>query len=370
MAGVVLHEVTKEFDEGVVAVDRLSVSANEGEFLILVGPSGCGKTTALRLVAGLEKPTSGTISIGDDVINELSPRDRDIAMVFQNYALYPHMSVRKNLAFALKERKVAKEKIAERIQEVSRMLGLEEFLERKPAQLSGGQRQRVAMGRALVREPKAFLLDEPLSNLDAKLRVQVRGDLKRLHQQVGITTIYVTHDQVEAMTLGDRIAVMSAGRLEQLSTPQDVYDNPATMFVAGFIGSPAMNLLRGTVQDGVVTAGDLSMSVPKLPNGEVVLGLRPKLLRPVADGEGSLRFRVDVVEPLGDGALVHGTIKGQLAQISTEEELLPPVLGSEATVTALVEPLDAPHPGERLSLAISPEQVHFFDAHSGLALSV
>jgi ABC-type sugar transport system ATPase subunit len=370
MAGVVLHEVTKEFDEGVVAVDRLSVAANEGEFLILVGPSGCGKTTALRLVAGLEKPTAGTISIGDEVINELSPRDRDIAMVFQNYALYPHMSVRKNLAFALKERKVAKERIADRIREVSGMLGLDEFLERKPAQLSGGQRQRVAMGRALVREPKAFLLDEPLSNLDAKLRVQVRGDLKRLHQQVGITTIYVTHDQVEAMTLGDRIAVMSAGRLEQVSTPQEVYDHPATMFVAGFIGSPAMNLLRGTVRDGTVTAGDLTMQVPTLPDGEVVLGLRPKLLRPTSDGEGTLRFRVDVVEPLGDGALVHGTIKGQLAQVNTEEELLPPLLGSEATVTALVEPQEAPRPGERISLSISPEQIHFFDARTGVALNI
>jgi sn-glycerol 3-phosphate transport system ATP-binding protein len=370
MAGVSLVDVTKEFDGGVVAVDRLSVAAHEGEFLILVGPSGCGKTTALRLIAGLEKPTSGTISIGDRVINELSPRDRDIAMVFQNYALYPHMSVRRNLAFALKERRVSKDRIAGKIEEVSKMLGLEEFLERKPAQLSGGQRQRVAMGRALVRDPKAFLLDEPLSNLDAKLRVQVRGDLKRLHQQVGITTIYVTHDQVEAMTLGDRIAVMSAGRIEQVSTPQDVYDNPATLFVAGFIGSPAMNLLRGVVRDGTVTAGDLTLGMPKLPDGDVVVGLRPKLLRPGPDREGSLRFRVDVVEPLGDGVLVHGTIKGQLAQIIQEEELLPPLLGSEATVTALLEPREAPQPGEQLSLSINQHEVHFFDARTGLALAV
>jgi sn-glycerol 3-phosphate transport system ATP-binding protein len=370
MAGVSLVDVTKEFDGGVVAVDRLSVAAQEGEFLILVGPSGCGKTTALRLIAGLEKPTSGTISIGDRVINELSPRDRDIAMVFQNYALYPHMSVRRNLAFALKERRVSKDRIAGKIEEVSKMLGLEEFLERKPAQLSGGQRQRVAMGRALVRDPKAFLLDEPLSNLDAKLRVQVRGDLKRLHQQVGITTIYVTHDQVEAMTLGDRIAVMSAGRIEQVSTPQDVYDNPATLFVAGFIGSPAMNLLRGVVRNGTVTAGDLTLGMPKLPDGDVVVGLRPKLLRPGPDREGSLRFRVDVVEPLGDGVLVHGTIKGQLAQIIQEEELLPSLLGSEATVTALLEPREAPQPGEQLSLSINPHEVHFFDARTGLAIPV
>ncbi len=223
----------------------LSLQIEDGEFLILVGPSGCGKTTALRIVAGLEKPTSGTITIGDRVVNDVSPRDRDIAMVFQNYALYPHMTVYKNLAFGLKERKTPKPEIDRRVREAGAMLGLDDLLKRRPAQLSGGQRQRVAMGRALVREPVAFLLDEPLSNLDAKLRVQMRAELKRIHQRLGITTIYVTHDQVEAMTLGDRIVVMSAGEVQQIGKPHDVYRHPANLFVAGFIGSPPMNLLRG-----------------------------------------------------------------------------------------------------------------------------
>ena len=244
MPGLTFDQVSKEFPGGTVAVRDLSLAIADGEFMIFVGPSGCGKTTALRMVAGLEKITSGTISIGDRVINDDSPRDRDIAMVFQNYALYPHMTVYKNLAFGLKERKMPKDEIAIRVNGVSSMLGIDDLLTRRPAQLSGGQRQRVAMGRALVREPAAFLLDEPLSNLDAKLRVQVRGDLKRLHQRLGITTIYVTHDQVEAMTLGDRVAVMSNGVLQQLGAPQDVYDRPANLFVAGFIGSPPMNLLR------------------------------------------------------------------------------------------------------------------------------
>ena len=226
MPGLTLDHVCKEFPGGTVAVNDLSLEIADGEFMIFVGPSGCGKTTALRMIAGLEKITSGTIRIGDHVINDDSPRDRDIAMVFQNYALYPHMTVYKNLAFGLKERKMPKDEIAIRVNGVSAMLGIDDLLKRRPAQLSGGQRQRVAMGRALVREPKAFLMDEPLSNLDAKLRVQVRGDLKRLHQRLGITTIYVTHDQVEAMTLGERVAVLSNGVLQQLGAPQDVYDHP------------------------------------------------------------------------------------------------------------------------------------------------
>ena len=257
MPGLTFDHVSKEFPGGTVAVRDLSLAIADGEFMIFVGPSGCGKTTALRMVAGLEKITSGTIAIGDRVINDVSPRDRDIAMVFQNYALYPHMTVRKNLAFGLKERRMPKDEIEKRVTEVSAMLGIDDLLARRPAQLSGGQRQRVAMGRALVREPAAFLLDEPLSNLDAKLRVQVRGDLKRLHQRLGITTIYVTHDQVEAMTLGERVAVMSNGVLQQLGAPQDVYDHPANLFVAGFIGSPPMNLLRAEARGGVASAGDL-----------------------------------------------------------------------------------------------------------------
>src|SRR2546426_7036323 len=240
MADVAYERVTKEFPGGVVALDDLSLEIGDGEFMILVGPSGCGKTTALRLVAGLEKPTRGRISVGRTDVTGLSPRDRDIAMVFQNYALYPHMTVYRNLAFGLRQRRTPKDEVARRVKDISRMLGLDELLKRRPAQLSGGQRQRVAMGRALVREPKAFLLDEPLSNLDAKLRVQMRSELKRLHTRLQVTTIYVTHDQVEAMTLGDRIVVMSAGRPQQIGSPQEVYDRPANLFVAGVLRHPPL----------------------------------------------------------------------------------------------------------------------------------
>src|SRR5437763_11288158 len=257
MPGVILDEVTKVFTGGTVAVDHLSLEIGDGEFVILVGSSGCGKTTALRMIAGLEKATSGTIRIGGRVVNEVSARDRDIAMVFQNYALYPHMTVFRNLAYPLRQRRMPKREINRRVQEAAEMLSLEDLMKRRPAQLSGGQRQRVAMGRALVREPKVFLLDEPLSNLDAKLRVQMRAGLKRLRNRLGVTTIYVTHDQVEAMTLGDRIAVLSEGKLQQLGPPQDVYDRPANVFVAGFIGSPPMNLLRATARAGRVVAGQL-----------------------------------------------------------------------------------------------------------------
>src|SRR5438034_7422948 len=259
MAQVVLDHVTKVFDDQVMAVDDLTLTVGDGEFIILVGPSGCGKTTALRMLAGLEKVTSGRIAIDGRVINDVSPRDRDIAMVFQNYALYPHMTVFRNLAFGLRQRKVPSREIDRRVHEVSEILGLEDLLKRPPAQLSGGRRQRVAMGRALVREPKAFLLDEPLSNLDAKLRVQMRAELKRIHQRLGITTIYVTHDQVEAMTLGDRIVVMSNGRVQQIGPPQEVYSAPRNLFVAGFIGSPPMNLLRGRTADGRIHGGDLDL---------------------------------------------------------------------------------------------------------------
>src|SRR5438128_3771012 len=310
MGLAMLQHVTKRFSDDAVALNDLSLDVQDGEFLILVGPSGCGKTTALRIVAGLEKPTSGRITIGDRVGNDGSPRDRDIAMVFQNYALYPHMTVYKNLAFGLKERRTPKPEIDRRVREVSGILGLDELLKRRPAQLSGGQRQRVAMGRALVREPKAFLLDEPLSNLDAKLRVQMRAELKRIHQRLGITTIYVTHDQVEAMTLGDRIVVMSNGRVQQIGKPQEVYRRPKNLFVAGFIGSPPMNLLRGRCTDGCIRLGELELpwSGPDAP--EVAVGLRPEDLRP-ADGAGpSLEFVVDVVEPLGNEVGVHGTTAG------------------------------------------------------------
>jgi sn-glycerol 3-phosphate transport system ATP-binding protein len=366
MPGLTFEHVTKEFPGGTMAVRDLSLAIGDGEFMIFVGPSGCGKTTALRMVAGLEKITSGTISIGDREINDISPRDRDIAMVFQNYALYPHMTVRKNLAFGLKERKTPKDEIEKRVTEVSAMLGIDDLLARRPAQLSGGQRQRVAMGRALVREPAAFLLDEPLSNLDAKLRVQVRGDLKRLHQRLGITTIYVTHDQVEAMTLGDRVAVMSNGVLQQLGAPQDVYDRPANLFVAGFIGSPPMNLLRAEARGGVANAGDLSLPIAGLPDGDVVLGLRPEHLRPATDGQPSTEFQVEVVEPLGDGVIVHGTVSGTLVTApSGDDEVLPRLAGERAEITTKFEPTLRPSPGERLRLAIAPQHVHVFDGRTG-----
>jgi ABC-type sugar transport system ATPase subunit len=364
--GLTFDHVVKEFPGGTVAVDDLSLEIADGEFMIFVGPSGCGKTTALRMVAGLEKITSGTISIGDHVINDDSPRERDIAMVFQNYALYPHMTVHKNLAFGLKERKMSKDEITVRVRRVSSMLGIDDLLKRRPAQLSGGQRQRVAMGRALVREPKAFLLDEPLSNLDAKLRVQVRGDLKRLHQRLGITTIYVTHDQVEAMTLGDRVAVLSNGVLQQLGSPQDVYDRPANLFVAGFIGSPAMNLLRAEARDGVATAGDLVMPISGVPEGEVVLGLRPEHLRPSTTGQPDMEFLVDVVEPLGDGVIVHGTVSGQVAtRPSGDEEILAPLPGDRAEITTKFESTLRPSPGDRMRLSIAPHHVHVFDGRTG-----
>ena len=370
MPGLTFDRVTKIFDDGTVAVDDFTLSVGDGEFMILVGPSGCGKTTALRMVAGLEKATSGTISIGDRVINDVSPRDRDIAMVFQNYALYPHMTVYKNLAFGLKQRKVPKDEIGIRVRGVSSMLGLDDLLGRRPAQLSGGQRQRVAMGRALVRQPAAFLLDEPLSNLDAKLRVQVRGDLKRLHQRMDITTVYVTHDQVEAMTLGDRVAVMSGGVLQQLGPPQDVYDLPTNLFVAGFIGSPPMNLLRATARSGVATTGDLSLPIAGLVDGDVVVGLRPEHLRIAHEGQPSMEFAVEVVEPLGDGVIVHGSVAGQLVTApSGTDVVLAPLPGERAELTAKFDPTIRPAPGERLRLGVDPAKAHLFDARSGEAIA-
>ena len=371
MGLVKLQHVTKRFSDDAVALNDLSLDVQDGEFLILVGPSGCGKTTALRIVAGLEKPTSGRITIGDRVVNDVSPRDRDIAMVFQNYALYPHMTVYKNLAFGLKERHTPKPEIDRRVKEVSSILGLDELLKRRPAQLSGGQRQRVAMGRALVREPKAFLLDEPLSNLDAKLRVQMRAELKRIHHRLGITTIYVTHDQVEAMTLGDRIVVMSAGEVQQIGRPQEVYRQPANIFVAGFIGSPPMNLLRGSAREGRVQAGDLEFSRAGIPDGDVVVGVRPEALTVANDGMPSFDFTVDVVEPLGDEAVIHGTTAGSVVESGAEEMDELPLLaaGSRAPVVARFLPEEEPSPGETLRLGISEERIMLFDARSGAAIT-
>ena len=370
MARVILDHVTKRFDNDAVALRDLSLQIDDGEFLILVGPSGCGKSTALRLVAGLEKPTSGTITIGERVVNHVSPRDRDIAMVFQNYALYPHMTVYKNLAFGLKERRTPKAEIDRRVREAGAMLGLDDLMKRRPAQLSGGQRQRVAMGRALVREPLAFLLDEPLSNLDAKLRVQMRAELKRIHQRLGITTLYVTHDQVEAMTLGDRIVVMSDGEVQQMGHPQDVYRHPANLFVAGFIGSPPMNLLRGRAEGGRIAAGGLSFERAGVPDGELAVGIRPEALTQVAEGLPSLDLEVDVVETLGDEVVVHGSTPGTAVESGAEEERELPIAveGARAPLVARLAAEREPQHGDRLRLGIAPARIHLFDLHTRLAI--
>jgi ABC-type sugar transport system ATPase subunit len=371
MPGVSLEQVTKVFPGDSVAVDELSLDIADGEFMILVGSSGCGKTTALRMIAGLEKPSAGTIRIGERVVNEISARDRDIAMVFQNYALYPHMSVYKNLAYPLRQQRVRKGEIERRVQEIAQMLGLEELMTRRPGQLSGGQRQRVAMGRALVREPAVFLLDEPLSNLDAKLRVQMRAGLKRLHGRLGVTTVYVTHDQVEAMTLGDRIAVLSDGRLQQLGPPQEVYDRPANVFVAGFIGSPPMNLLRGTARGGRVTAGEFVVKRSGIPDGDVIVGLRPEALRPAVDGMPSLDFRVDVVEPLGDELIVHGSLAAELLTAAADELAegsLAPGNGAAVEAVARLDPRVRPAEGSVIRLGVEAADVHVFDARTGMAI--
>ncbi|HEY2771098.1 MAG TPA: sn-glycerol-3-phosphate ABC transporter ATP-binding protein UgpC [Solirubrobacteraceae bacterium] len=371
MPGVALNDVTKTFPGGTVAVDSLSLEVDDGEFMILVGSSGCGKTTALRMIAGLEQPTAGTIRIGERVVNEVSARDRDIAMVFQNYALYPHMSVYKNLAYPLRQQRVKKPEVDRRVREVAHMLSLEELLKRRPAQLSGGQRQRVAMGRALVREPDVFLLDEPLSNLDAKLRVQMRAGLKRLHARLGVTTIYVTHDQVEAMTLADRIAVLSDGKLQQLGPPQEVYDKPANVFVAGFIGSPPMNLLKGSCQNGVVSAGEFTVKRSGVPDGELIIGLRHESLGPATNGVPSLDFRVDVVEPLGDELIVHGSLAADLVAASGEDPTAAALgadQGNELEAVACLSPRDRPAEGSTIRLGVEPEEIHVFDAATGLAI--
>ncbi|HLI50916.1 MAG TPA: sn-glycerol-3-phosphate ABC transporter ATP-binding protein UgpC, partial [Thermomicrobiaceae bacterium] len=313
MAKVVYDHVTKQY-EGVLAVNNLNLDVTDGEFLVLVGPSGCGKSTALRCLAGLEEITAGDIYIGDRIVTNVPPKDRDIAMVFQNYALYPHMTVRDNLAFGLKLRHTPKNQINKRVEDVAEILGIEMLLDRKPKQLSGGQRQRVALGRAIVREPQVFLMDEPLSNLDAKLRVQTRAEIIKIQQRLGTTTIYVTHDQVEAMTMGDRIAVMNFGILQLLDTPQQLYDHPANLFVATFIGSPAMNVFKaGITVEGAtvrVTAPEMNLTVPasrvgqraELNGHDVWIGIRPEHLSIAPDGaapEGrQARMRVELVEPL------------------------------------------------------------------------
>jgi len=373
MARVVFDEATKVYPGPVVALDHLTLDVADGEFLILVGPSGCGKSTALRMVAGLERISDGTISIGDRVVNDVPPKDRDIAMVFQNYALYPHMTVEKNLGFGLRRRHTPREDVRHRVDEMSEMLGLQDLLRRRPGQLSGGQRQRVAMGRALVREPEVFLLDEPLSNLDAKLRVQMRSELKRLHDRIGVTTIYVTHDQVEAITLGERIAVLSEGVLQQVGPPQDVYDHPANVFVAGFIGSPPMNLLKGNAAGGRIAVGEVEFVDRQVPDGEVLVGIRPEGLHPVGEAFDGPVFEVsvEVVEPLGDEVLVHGSIEAHAAEERREAEevaLLADGKRDRATITLRLPPEERPKPGSRLRVGVAQHKVRLFDVANGLAV--
>jgi multiple sugar transport system ATP-binding protein len=373
MARVAFDEATKVYPGPVVALDHLTLDVADGEFLILVGPSGCGKSTALRMVAGLERISDGTISIGDRVVNDVPPKDRDIAMVFQNYALYPHMTVEKNLGFGLRRRHTPREDVRQRVDEMSEMLGLQDLLRRRPGQLSGGQRQRVAMGRALVREPEVFLLDEPLSNLDAKLRVQMRSELKRLHDRIGVTTIYVTHDQVEAITLGERIAVLSEGVLQQVGPPQDVYDHPANVFVAGFIGSPPMNLLKGNAAGGRIAVGEVEFVDRQVPDGEVLVGIRPEGLHPVGEAFDGPVFEVsvEVVEPLGDEVLVHGSIEAHAAEERREAEevaLLADGKRDRARITLRLPPEERPKPGSRLRVGVAQHKVRLFDAANGLAV--
>ena len=353
MAEIELKNVSKRFPDGAVGVDDANLHIKDGEFIILVGPSGCGKSTTLNMIAGLEDITDGDLLIGGDRVNDVAPKDRDIAMVFQSYALYPHMTVRENIEFPLKLAKLPKKEIDEKVAEASRILDLDPYLDRKPSNLSGGQRQRVAMGRAIVRRPKVFLMDEPLSNLDAKLRVQMRAEISRLQDQLGVTTVYVTHDQVEAMTMGDRVAVMKDGILQQVDTPLALYDTPKNLFVAGFIGSPAMNLISGKrVEDGV-QIGDYVVRIPRetlaKAEGEdsLTIGIRPEAFQVADEGIG---LDIAVVEDLGADSYLYGTLAG----LSDDE-----IINAQQFV-ARVAGRTAPDKGHMVRLAAPSDQVHVF----------
>ncbi len=389
MTSISFRNVSKAFEDGTLAVDGLDLHIDDGEFMVLVGPSGCGKTTSLRMLAGLEDPTAGEIAIGDLVVNDLPSRRRDIAMVFQNYALYPHMSVADNIAFGLRMAGVDKGERRRRAAEVAAILGITELLERRPKQLSGGQRQRVAMGRAIVREPSAFLMDEPLSNLDAKLRVQMRAEIARIQRRLGATTLYVTHDQVEAMTMADRVAVMSRGLVQQVAAPAQLYDRPANLFVAGFIGSPQMNLIAAelvAVDSGLaVRFGTSTLALPERPNLEasigrsVVLGIRPEDIEDVtfdrdAPIDRRLRVPVELVEQLGSDVLIHATTDATAAtgvQVADAiGEAVPiEVAGTQgARLVARCDPRSRIARGDVVELAIDTDRVHLFDPQSGDAL--
>jgi len=367
MPSVVLQGIRKVFDDGTVAVDGADISVEEGEFLVLVGPSGCGKSTTLRMIAGLESITAGSLYIDDKLVNDVAPKDRNIAMVFQNYALYPHMSVYDNMAFGLKLRKYPKQEIKQRVGQAADILGLEDILERKPKALSGGQRQRVAVGRAIVRHPRVFLFDEPLSNLDAKLRVQMRMEISKLHHQLGATMVYVTHDQVEAMTMGDRIVVMKDGFIEQIDRPIDLYNNPVNRFVAGFIGSPSMNFLEGSLElNGSLTFREpdnglsIALSDKRLPslsdyvNRPITLGIRPEDITVSQtdssdDDSAVVEFKVELLEPMGNEIILHAS--------SNAHQLV-----------ARVAPQELPEPEQNIRLALARSKFHFFDHESGKSL--
>jgi multiple sugar transport system ATP-binding protein len=397
MAEVVFDGVSKVFRDGTRAVDALSLDIADGEFMVLVGPSGCGKTTALRMVGGLEEITDGKVRIGGRIVNDLSPKSRDIAMVFQSYALYPHLSVADNIGFALRTKRVPKQEIRRRVLETARMLDLEPYLKRKPRALSGGQRQRVAMGRAIIREPQAFLMDEPLSNLDAKLRVQMRAEIKKLQSEVGVTTVYVTHDQVEAMTMGDRVSVMRKGVLQQVAPPEELYNRPRNMFVGGFIGSPAMNMLEATISrrngSTTIVAGEVSIDLsertlaahPALEAYEartIVLGIRPEGLNDAAlagdDGLSRLRGRAELREALGPEVLMHFSVQARPA-VTEEIRELAKDAGDDRAVeqlgslesTTLVGRFDAQtrvREGDTIDVTVHEAALHFFDASTGDAI--
>jgi multiple sugar transport system ATP-binding protein len=399
VASVVFDSVSKVYGDGTLAVDRLDLEVADGEFVVLVGPSGCGKTTALRMVAGLEEISGGVVRIGDRPVNDLSPKDRDIAMVFQSYALYPHLTVRGNVAFPLKIKKLPKKEIEARVAEAARILDLEPYLDRKPRALSGGQRQRVAMGRAIVRQPAVFLMDEPLSNLDAKLRVQMRADIKKIQRDLAATTIYVTHDQIEAMTMGDRVAVMRKAELQQVAPPQELYDHPVNMFVGGFIGSPAMNMLEARIErhDGglVVVFGSTTVALDDEKVGrhgglasfagrDIVLGIRPEDLEDAALADRNrplLAGRVTLREALGSEVLVHFTIDARQAMTDEMRELAEDVgddrgasqiaARTPTTSAALVgrfSPRTSVVEGDTVEVSLDQRALHFFDPSTGAAI--
>ncbi|MDP9241935.1 MAG: sn-glycerol-3-phosphate ABC transporter ATP-binding protein UgpC [Actinomycetota bacterium] len=386
MAKILLDRVTKVFGDDVIAVNDVSLEIEDGEFIVLVGPSGCGKSTILRILAGLEDVTAGELSIDDRQITDLPPKDRDVAMVFQNYALYPHMTVEQNLGFGLRLRKTPKEEQRRRVQDVAKILGLDKLMQRKPSELSGGQRQRVAMGRAMVREPQAFLMDEPLSNLDAKLRVQMRAELARLHERLGTTTVFVTHDQVEAMTLGHRVAVLRDGVLQQVDGPHELYEHPANLFVAAFIGSPPMNLVEASVQGGRISFGGIELPLGdagRLSSYEgqtVILGIRPSDMEDAAVWQNeslpTIEVRAEVTEDLGSEVNVLFAVNAppvamDIIAATTEEPDTDTLTFLDEGITMFCAQVDArssARQGEMIRLSVDPSRFYFFDGESGEAI--